>query len=142
MRKVINKILNVKSLVIVAFLITITFLSQLTIFSLDVVFSGTKFQEYSFYLLLIESILILIPILCIDFNVKKSKNNEFNKDKDKELDNGFVSFLLLLYIIAIFNTLFAITYFTYNSMALSIFYMCIISSFIIVCVALDSRKGK
>ena len=140
MKNVINKILNVKSLVIVAFLITIAFLSQLTIFSLDLVFADTQFQEYSFYILLIESIIILIPVFCIDFNVKKSKNNEFNKDK--ELDNGFISFLLLLYIIAIFNTLFTITYFTYNSMILSIFYMCIITIFIIACIALESRKEK
>lgn len=140
MKNVINKILNVKSLVIVAFLITIAFLSQLTIFSLDLVFADTQFQEYSFYILLIESIIILIPVFCIDFNVKKSKNNEFNKDK--EIDNGFVSFLLLLYIIAIFNTLFAITYFTYNSMVHSIFYMCIIAIFIIACIAIDSRKEK
>lgn len=140
MKRAINKLLNVKSLVIVAFILTIAFLSQLIIFSLDLVFSGTKFQEFSFYILLIETILICIPVFYIDFNSKKSENNKLGKDR--EIDTGFISFLLLLYNTAIFNTLFAMTYFTYNSMILSILYMFIISSFILVCVVLEPRKEK
>ncbi len=140
MKRAINKLLNVKSLLIIAFIITIAFLSQLIIFSLDLVFSGTKFKEFSFYILLIETILICIPVFYIDFTTKESKNNKL--DKDREIDTGFISFLLILYNTAIFNTLFAMTYFTYNSMILSIFYMFIISSFILACVVLATREGK
>ena len=140
MKRAINKLLNVKSLVIVAFILTIAFLSQLIIFSLDLVFSGTDFQEFSFYILLIESILICIPVFYIDFNSKKSENNKLGKDR--EIDTGFISFLLLLYSTAIFNSLFAMVYFTYDSMILSILYMFIISSVILACVALDSQKEK
>lgn len=139
MKKIINKMMNVKALVTISFLLTVAVLAQLTIFTLYMAFDGSRYDNVYFYILAIESIILFMPVFFIDFTVSSSNKNEFNKDK--ELDNGFLSFLLLLYIVAMSNSLLAMTYVIYDSLVIAAFYIFIIFSGIIFSIS-TVKKSK